>query len=127
MLSVSAEDDHMDRKWGPSSRLVCLLVLVFSLGAGAAFAAGAMRPEANRPEVVPATPEFDSPRVARLPVGEARRVLNERGYDVMVVGRGEVVLQELGFEGQLLRIEGERRGPQRYCASSAERCVPVGS
>lgn len=104
--------------------VVVTTAVAFALGAGVgAIARGPSADPERTPRV--ASPNFDSPTVTGLAIDEARRILNDAGYDVMVVGRGKVALQELGFEGQLLEIKGDRSGPRRYCAAAGERCVLV--
>lgn len=117
----------MKRSVGPvSSRAVAALSLALSVGVGAGIA---FHPgdEGVTLATTASSPEFDSPDVAGMPMRRARRILARSGYDVMVVGKGEVVLQELGFEGQLLRLEGESGEGHRYCDASDARCVVVPS
>lgn len=117
----------MKRSLGPIPlRAVAALSIALSVGVGGGMA---FHPEDDGVELATtvSSPEFDSPNVAGMPMGRARRILSRSGYDVMVVGKGEVVLQELGFEGQLLRLQGERGEGQRYCDASAARCVVVPS
>ena len=124
-----AETFDVDGKWALSpTRLVCVVAVAFSLGAGAAVTVGAFsNGPSTRAHEEPAAPDFDSPRVTGLPIEEARRLLNDQGYDVIAVGSGEVALQELGYEGQLLQIEGERPGRRRYCTAADARCTTVRS
>lgn len=76
-------------------------------------------------EVVHEAPEFDSPRVTDLPVEDGLQILLDEGYDVVVVGLGTIVLQELGFKGNVLEIKGDVGKKKRYCSPSLERCVPI--
>ncbi len=108
-------------------RAVGALSLALFLGVGLGVAVAGAQGEDAALDAAASSPEFDSPNVVGMPMGRARRALAKAGYDVMIVGKGKVVLQELGFEGQLLRLEGEKGEGQRYCDASESRCVPVPS
>lgn len=68
---------------------------------------------------------FESPDVTELSMAEAIDVLVSKGYRVVAVGRGDVVLQEHGFRGQVLRVQGELGHRLRYCTARMPRCVAI--
>lgn len=76
-------------------------------------------------EVIQKPPQFDSPRVTGFPVQEGLQILLDDGYDVVVVGRGTIILQELGYKGDVLEIKGDVGKRKRYCSPSVKRCVPI--
>lgn len=109
-----------------SLRAAGALALALSLGVGAGMAlAGNRRERPPQGSETWVSPDFDSPGVVGMPMRHAWRVLGDAGYDVMLIGTGKVVLQELGFEGQLLRLEGDTGEGLRYCDASSARCVTV--
>lgn len=76
-------------------------------------------------EVIEKDPQFDSPRVTDLGVREGLQILLDDGYEVVVVGRGKIVLQELGYKGSVLKIRGDAGKRMRYCSPSLRQCVPI--
>lgn len=104
--------------------LVALALLV-GLAAGALFSYYGISKDGTDTQIVAEPREFDSPRVADLPMQEAIEALVEDGYDVVAVGTRKVVLQELGFRGSVLRLRGEHGKKLRYCSQHFAACVPI--
>lgn len=111
---------NAEMTWFP--RMPLLIAILLLVGPTAAGCAEVFERDV---EVVREPPEFDSPRVTDLPVEEGLQILLDEGYDVVVVGRGTIILQELGFKGNVLEIKGDVGKKKRYCSPSLDGCVPI--
>lgn len=101
------------------------LALVVGVLAGGFFSYYGISKDGTDTHLVAEAREFESPRVADLPMQEAIATLVEDGYDVVAVGTGEVMLQELGFRGTVLRVRGEHGNKLRYCSKRFPDCLPI--
>jgi hypothetical protein len=104
---------------------VWLLTLLFGLTAGGLVTYyGVGHHDRNIYMTQPAT-RFDSPRVTDQPMDHAIDTLIDAGYRVVAVGHGKVILQEMGFVGGVLRVQGETGYRLRYCTARLPDCVPI--
>jgi hypothetical protein len=107
-------------RWAPA-----LVALVAGLALGGLFSYYGISKDGTDTFVTRPPLDFQSPDVTDLPVARAIDRLVAAGYRVVAVGHGPVQLQERGFRGNVLRIQGRDGTRLRYCSARLPDCVPI--
>jgi hypothetical protein len=107
-------------RWTPA-----LVALVLGVALGPLVAPYGINKDGSDVYISSPPAEFDSPSVVDMPVPDAIDRLVDAGYRVVAVGDGKVKLQELGFRGSVLRIQGWEGTRLRYCTARLPGCVRI--